>query len=251
MKRGSLYLLTVCLLAVMCAQAEPPACDGRRRVLPVNVLDKEGNQVWGLTAADFRAEFRGQPVLIKRAGVHVNTCRIVLLLDKSRSMTDNENKWQMVLENANDLVRHGGKHCEVALIVFSARIVARTGFEKQAMKVLELLNTMAEPTKEEAVRGAVRDAIVEAFDTLGPLRSGDVIYAITEGQDTDSKNDFSRVEELLLQSGVRFFYFVPVTGRRRSTDSRPGALPARGEPGSLTRTDISRTGTPPCGSCDR
>src|SRR5205085_5721081 len=59
--------------------------EGERRVVVVDVLDRQGNHVSDLTSANFRAEFRGQPVTILSVTEDTTPHRIAVVVDVSAS----------------------------------------------------------------------------------------------------------------------------------------------------------------------
>jgi acyl-CoA synthetase (NDP forming) len=73
--------------------AQEPPCS--QRTVLATVIDKPGNPVRGLSAANFRGEFRGHTVQIISATLDTRPRRIVLLVDASGSMTaaDSRRKW--------------------------------------------------------------------------------------------------------------------------------------------------------------
>src|SRR3972149_2012270 len=106
MKLRALLAVPLLLLvgAALEALAQACTCEGGplRRTLAVNVLDEQGNQVSGLTAANFRAEFRGQPVKILSAALDTQPRRIVLLVDVSESMAARVGKGELAARPAGD-----------------------------------------------------------------------------------------------------------------------------------------------------
>jgi hypothetical protein len=68
----------------------PPvkAQGGERRIILVNVLDKDGNTVPGLTAANFRGEFLGQPVKVISAAVDPTPRRVALIVPAVQDRLD-------------------------------------------------------------------------------------------------------------------------------------------------------------------
>ena len=215
MKLRALLAVPLLLLvgAALEALAQACTCEGgpRRRTLAVNVLDEQGNQVSGLTAANFRAEFRGQPVEILSATLDTRPRRIVLLLDTSGSMAARVGKWELAAEAAEDLLGWGPPDSVIALVTFREKVEPRTGFESESQKAKQALKA-ARPAGDSSdpsgARTALRDAVVEAARRLSPARAGDVIYLITDGFDTFSQAKDKEVEAALLGSGARLFAVV-------------------------------------------
>lgn len=211
MKRGSLYLLTVCLLAMVCAQAQPPACDSRRRVLPVNVLDREGNQVWGLTAADFRAEFRGQPVQIVSVGKDSGPRRVVILLDASGSMMTLRGKWPLARKAAEDITVAGPAELSLALVLFAETFSNTVPFAQGRLKLQEELGHLEERVAASVVEGprtALRDTILGLATLFDAPLFGDAVFLVTDGGENTSRANNRAVAQFLLERGMRVFGFL-------------------------------------------
>src|SRR3972149_226841 len=123
MKLRALLAVPLLLLVGAALEALAQACPGeggpRRRTLAVNVLDEQGNQVSGVTAANFRAEFRGPPGKILSAALGTQPRRIVLLLDTSGSMAARVGKWELAAEAAEDLLGWGPPARGAALGTFA------------------------------------------------------------------------------------------------------------------------------------
>lgn len=83
MRRWACVLLFVMLVGLpLHAQTAQP----ERRTIAVSVLDKGGKAVHGLTAENFRGEFRGQAVRILSATEDSSPRRIAIVVDTSGSM---------------------------------------------------------------------------------------------------------------------------------------------------------------------
>ncbi len=209
MKRRFLYLLTTCLLAGVCARAEPSTCGSNHRVVPVNVLDKEGNQVWGLTAADFRAEFRGQPVQMVSVEKDTKPRRVIILLDASGSMMTLPAKWTLARLVAADLATHAPTQFEVSLMAFASQVFLKVtpgeGRKAIAERMVDFPSDEYKKTPKSG-RTGLFEAIEEAAEEL--MRPGDVLYVITDGQDNASHISHRKLEQDLLAMGARVFGFV-------------------------------------------
>src|SRR3990167_3518790 len=135
MKLRALLAVPLLLLVGAALEALAQACtvEGgpRRRTLAVNVLDEQGNQVSGLTASNFRAEFRGQPVKILSATLDTRPRRIVILLDTSGSMAARVGKWELATAAAEDFLRWGPADSSIALVTFGEKVEQRIGFSQE------------------------------------------------------------------------------------------------------------------------
>ncbi len=78
--RASVAWLT-CVAALLIVPAPPVRGQGSdRRIILVNVLDQDGNQVSGLNAMNFRGEYQGQPVEVVSAAPDSAPRRIVVAM---------------------------------------------------------------------------------------------------------------------------------------------------------------------------
>jgi hypothetical protein len=201
---GFLFLLL--LTSHLLAQEQPQL----RRSIAVNVLDREGTLVTGLTAANFRGEFRGQPIKILSATVDSSPRRIVLLLDASGSMTTEKGKWELAHRAVEDVVLFGRGNDAIALLLFTGKVNERVDFTQGRRAVADSLAAVraGSGAAHQGSGTALLDAIAEGLILLGSPRTGDVIYAVTDGQDHSSHVKPRRVEMALECTGVRLFLFL-------------------------------------------
>jgi hypothetical protein len=184
-----------------------------RRSVAVSVVDREWNLVQGLSAANFRAKLRGHEVEILSASVDTSPRRIVLLLDASGSMI--EEQWEAAESISKDLIWFAPARASIAQMAFSETVLDTVGFDQDQPALLrhlaELVKVCEQPRK--ARRTALYDAIVSARSTLGASEFGDVIFAVTDGGDNRSRTEPKGVERDLLQAGVRLFSALIGHGR--------------------------------------
>ena len=197
------------LWAVSALPAQEVPCS--TRTVLATVIDREGNPLRGLTAANFRGEFRGHPVQMLSANLDTRPPRIVILLDASQSMTVEKQKWNAAKVAAQDLLRVAPPGISVALIVFASKVVNSVGFAQGRLGVARALSPLGQGV-EVAPKGqgktALCDAISAGIDLLDPPQSGDVIYAVTDGGENASKVKLARVKQRLLSAQVHLFAFV-------------------------------------------
>ena len=208
--RHRLVLLLLLVAGLVC---ELPAQDAgcQRRTIAVNVLDRTGNQVSGLGAADFQGEFRGQPLKVSSSSVDNGPRRVVMLLDTSGSMMDSQREWQLVRRVTHDLVLNSSSEMSLALLTFSAEIGEKVGFDAGRQAVAGKLAAL--PGEKAGFGKGLRptalfDAILEAVSLLEPTRLGDSVYVVTDGWDNASRSRSKDAERMLLQHGIRLFGFV-------------------------------------------
>ena len=182
-----------------------------RRTLAVNVLDAQGNLVRGLTAADFRASFRGQPVKILSFDRTTGSRRIVILLDISGSMTGSQRKMKLGLTAAEDAAVYSSAETRLALLIFAEKVVDKVDFSEGRSTVaakLAAIKAGKEPPYDVKGGTALIDTLVEATKMLSPGKSGDAVYVITDGGDSASRTRYRDMEGGLLVAGVRFYAFA-------------------------------------------
>jgi hypothetical protein len=179
----------------------------------VTVIDRDGNPVRGLNAADFRAEFRGKPVQIESAMLDTRPRRVVLVLDASGSMTD-PLVWDAVKVQAADFVRRALPKLSIALIIFGSGVIETIGFDKGRGTLGARISALQKQEGTEVAPKTQRmtalfDALDSAYSLLRSPVPGDVVYIITDGSDNASHEKFSQLEDRFMSSGVRLFVLIP------------------------------------------
>lgn len=201
------------LLAAVVPAARAQVCSPEvplRRTLPVNVLDAQGNLVRGLTAADFRASFRGQPVKILSVTRAAGSRRIVILLDVSGSMATPKSKWGVARMAAEDVAAYAPPGSSVALVAFSDRVNEKLDFAVGREALLRKVSEMDSDSIPGGGKGrtALLDALAESLGMLDKPELGDAVFAITDGGENSSRIRRKQAEGNLLHSEARFFFFL-------------------------------------------
>ncbi len=200
LSRFLVVLIAVSASLPLSAQAPAPAPE--RRTIAVSVLDKDGKAVHGLTAENFRGEFRGQPVRILSATEDSSPRRIYLLVDTSRGMFG---VWRFVWGAAEDLVLKLTPEHQIAVVRFDLDAKQLSGFSNDQASLLQALRTSQ---KDEAVGGtALYDTVLRAGRSFSSPAFGDAVYVITDGQDTASRYTLKEAQTDLASNGVRVFAF--------------------------------------------
>jgi len=231
LRRAGIWLaiLLLCLgTEALLAQQTP--CP--ERTIIATVVDREGNPLRGLTAANFRGEFRRHPVQIVSADLDTRPRRMVIVLDASGSMTKPVANWDAVQALAEDALRFAPSGSSMALVVFSTTVMHKTGLESgpgQLARRLALHAQEINRPRKGFGKTALWDAIQAGLADLDPPQQGDIIYAITDGGDNASKARPTEVQRALLRAGVRLFAFLmmePLFTRQRTPEEAygPGEL---------------------------
>lgn len=198
-------------IMLLCAASSAlPAQDDpcTTRTVLVTVIDRQGNSVTGLTAANFRGKFRGKPVEILSAVPHPRPPRIVLVVDASGSMAGTSGNWAVTTDLAADIFRNAPAYTHFALITFAGAIHERVGFTSETSVLARKLAAL--PKAPRGGRTSLYDALTLALVELSPPARGDTIYAITDGGDNSSEKRPAQLKTSFANAGVRFFAFMPL-----------------------------------------
>jgi hypothetical protein len=190
------------------------SCDPVRRTpwgtIIVNVLDRNGNPLRDLTKDSFQVKINKQPVTVLSASYEIAPRRIVVLLDMSGSMGGNADskKWKIAREVVEDLLTQTPPEVQIAFLTFTEQVHDVFDFRESRSAISKWLNEG--PTQRNNLKGrtAFRDAIIAGQRVLQPFRTGDAIYAITDGGDNSSHISMDRTQAALRESGVRLFAFL-------------------------------------------
>ncbi len=182
-----------------------------RRTVAVGVVDREWNLVRGLGAANFRANLHGQEVKILSAAIDTSPRHIVLLLDASGSMMGSDQGWKTEMAVAESLIKLAPPQASIGQICFSGGVLDTQDFEHEPSALLMKLSALAkvcEKPSKTFPATALYDAIARAQGVLGVPEVGDVIYALTDGEDNRSHAKPREVEVELLRAGVRLYAVI-------------------------------------------
>jgi len=195
MRRWACALLFVTLAGLpLHAQTSAP----ERRTIAVSVLDKDGKAVHGLTAENFRGEFRGQPVRILSAAEDSSPRRIAIVVDNSASMRPHSSRvWTLVGELLIEL----GSSYEVAVYSLNEEAVRLISFTQGSDARRRMFNQL----KLAPARGAtpLYDRLVHVSREFGMASFGDAICLITDGYDTTSRTTPDELEVLFARTSLR------------------------------------------------
>lgn len=198
MHRFSALGLLFLLAAVAVAQ---DTCT--HQVIPISIVQKNELLMPDLTPADFHAEVGNSAIQIRSVSNFVQPHRVLLLLDASGSMGD---KWGAALVLADQLAEAKLSDIRFGLYVFGEKAGEQVGFGVDNRAVAAMLREIA-TDKVGHVGGMtpLRDAIISSLSTFPMLGPGDVIFAITDGDDNYDKSSYDDLLTALLQKRVRLF----------------------------------------------
>jgi len=201
-----------------------------------NVLTEAGQPVADVPASSFRGTFRGKPVRVLSATQDPGPRRIVVMLDASGSMGQPPGKWQLAHGAAREIVLTSPAEYQIAFLIFADKVDRVVGFPEGRKAATDGLAAL-EPGRGWIPKGktALFDAILEGLELLGSARPGDVIYVITDGEDSASRAKPDKVERALLATRVRLFALGLLDPRARGLPQgaggpAPGVVPDRPDP---------------------
>jgi hypothetical protein len=189
---------------------------GERRVIPVSVIDREGRLVTGLTAADFRGEFRGKPVKIVSVEWDASSRRIALVVDTSAGMGRPMAKMQLAWWAAGEAITKLPKPTRLALLTFDLEVKRYLGPTNDEASILAAYAAAKGRTPSGGTR--LYDGIWEAARVVLPPTVGDVVFVLTDGEDTYSAKLRGEVCSALAQAGIRVYFFL--VSERSGSDSK-------------------------------
>ncbi len=178
----------------------------RQRSVPVNVLDENGDQVWGLKGKDFRAEFRGTAAKILSVARDANQRRIAVILDVSGSMKE-ESRWRLARDAVGDIASYAPANMELALVRFAEEaeeaVSFREGREAIGGKLAWINDRLQQIAAEKNT--ALIDGIFAGIKLLGSTSIGDAVYIITDGGNYESKAKPEELAEAARKANVRVY----------------------------------------------
>ncbi len=208
-------LLISSLFVVVLNPIKLPAQDSgcTQRTIAVGVVDGAWNLVPNLSAANFRGKLRGHDVQILSAAVDTSPRRIVLLLDASGSMmAPYGGEWRTERTISEYLIRFAPRGASIAFLGFASTVLDTQGFNDDPAVLLKNLSALVGVCEErqKSRHTALYDAISSARGTLGVCKIGDVICALTDGEDNASRAEARTAQEELLAGQVRLFGIVTI-----------------------------------------
>jgi von Willebrand factor type A domain len=207
------YPVLVLALAFYCAAQQSPA---NRPCTPepilVSVVDLHGRPQSNLEKINFEVKVDKKIVELKAVTYKVQPSRMVVLLDTSGSMggsRGSHEKWAITRSAVQEALTVPAPQVPIALIAFSDTVYKTYPFGGSRSAMLSWVDSI-DPTQRSGPHGktALRDAVAAADQLLDPHQEGDVIYAITDGGENDSKTTTKGVQSQLLRNHVRLYTFL-------------------------------------------
>jgi hypothetical protein len=205
-------VLSAILFLVSIPAANSQVCQADSVI--VTALDAHGAPIPNLTAASFRAVYKGQPLNILSASFRQDpTVRIVVLLDTSMSMAgvgaQGFEKWRIAHLAASEFIAATPPGARISLFTLSGK--SSHAFQSAGGKqpIEDWLNSK-EMLGTSSLKGrtALYRALWQTLKGLEPTQPGDAIYVVTDGHDFVNGGSVSRVAAELQSSGVRLYTFL-------------------------------------------
>jgi hypothetical protein len=177
----------------------------------LNVENRNGGPVSGLTAANFRGSTGKDPVSITSAEP-IQIRRIVIVLDQSGSMYVADAYVSAASLIAN-IVAHAPTEYEFAFLTYAETTRVR---KQLTTNRNELIDALREAMAVKAPDGpsatsSTLDAAIAGLELFSPAEPGDAVLMITDGGESSSKASLSDVELRFAHSDARLFAAIPIT----------------------------------------
>jgi len=199
------FLLLALVLAASSARLQAQVNPCLTRTVPVNVTTNDYRVVSGLTSANFRGKYRGQPVDIISVKYDTGPRRVVIVLDASTSM---QYAWEAEIATAQNLVFQSPPKDTFAVLSFAeGPNFRRIEFGQDRHAVINGLASLAGMDQPHS-KTAILDALVEAVNMLPPQSTGNAVLLISDGLDNASRSRPRGVESTIITSGVRLFALI-------------------------------------------
>jgi hypothetical protein len=195
------------------------AQEPERRVLDVSVVDKDGSFVSGLATHNFRGKLDGKAAKILAASFDTSPRRIAVVVDKSGSMAS---KWGAAWAAAADLSLRLSPYSRIVVCTFDQTLHQHSDLSNDQGILQGAL------AKGRAQIPAGGSALYDGLVTVNGGPSGldlDVIYLLTDGQDSTSLATATDAQRAAARRGVRVF--VLLFRGDWPPASSPGGLAAR------------------------
>jgi len=180
-----------------------------RQTVAVSVLKGDHQPATGLTPQEFRAEIKGKPIQVLSATLDQHLHRVVVVLDASGSMVEDDDGWRQARTLALEAIEESPQDFQAGLIVFDDIVRIRIPVQKDSKTALQALEGLPERPRKLAPwkhgHTAIWDALTAATELLDPPEFGDAIYLITDGLDNESRASLGKVKDSLARRRVRLF----------------------------------------------
>lgn len=213
------------------------AADTRTVRVPVSVLDRAGQPVLGLGAANFRVADDGKLQPVTLFSGERRALRIALALDVSGSMRNKIRQVEAALRHFIELLEPND---EILVATFDGRVRVLQDFtadREQLARVLDMLEPYGPTALFDAVAASIRRVAPGAAESKA-------VVLVTDGVDTESRTSFDALRELARRSEVPIFSLGLDAGDLRDIRRPSGAGGGPRPPGVGGRGGGGRGGWP-------
>lgn len=201
-RASSTALLLWAFLPVTPVVAQQADC--RKQAVPVSVYSVKPSSARQLSGSSFVGNFGGKSVEISAVATQ-HPHRVALILDTSGSMLDRLVADKDVpLTVAKDLLMHMPPDLEIGAVFFNDKVQKIISPTVDHQRLSVDLQGLEDTGKG---RTALWDAIRDAARAFVGAQPGDVFYAITDGDDNQSRSLPHDVVRILNSKGIRLFAF--------------------------------------------
>jgi hypothetical protein len=216
--RKAIYSALFLLLSAWPMLPQESTCG--KRLLPVFVTEKDGSMVTTLTSIDFRLESRSGTMSMVGLKHDERRHRVIIMLDVSASMRGlGDPLWPVAMALARHASFAGGENSDLALVLFSDRVLETVGFSQGKAAIQQRLEEVAKdpafPMPRKANDSRIYDILKEQVLKLENPTSADSFLVITDGLDEGSTAKPDQIIDLLSSSMIRVFTILadPIQGQ--------------------------------------
>ena len=194
--------LAIVLIACCYTYAE----DCAKASISLSVLDK--NSVLTTLREDkISVKAAGKPAKVTHLSFDTNPRRIVLLVDRSGSMSASgqDHRWGLGLLISGFAADAVPINSAVILVTFGEKITQQSKDFQTRAEVQQ--RVLALKDAAPAGRTPLLDSIEDAISIFGVPQFGDAIYLVSDGGDNRSTVTLSKLQPQLIEHGIRVFAF--------------------------------------------
>ena len=213
-KSFSATLLLVALVSQL--HSQDTRCG--KHIVTVNVQNKQGQFVQSLQSSDFLARIQGKELDIISAAERPNAPRIVIVLNASENMVGFEGALQKVTD---EIVHISSDKTQLALLIFSDRILQVVEFGKAKSEISSAVNTIP----AAAGRSTFRDSLLQAKKLFGAPQAGDAVIVVSNRSiDYQSKTSINTLMQEYLSAGIRLAVVRPFNPQQLENEKHDADL---------------------------
>lgn len=177
-----------------------------KRTIELSLVNSKGQVVKDSDPSMFAATYRGKSVRILSVAQDHGPRRVVILLDASGSMMPVH---QFAFDVADELLDQLPQGVQVMAVIFAKEEAATSTFTTDRQSVRQQLKTLRDDRRLPKLVKKGGTALLQAIEgTLSSFpnpQDGDLIYVISDGDDNSSNLNWRKLDEQLLQRGIRLF----------------------------------------------